>query len=105
MTLGRYQEALDIYNYLYSVEIDCKTFIHRGICLSRLHRDQEAILNYNEGILHYRDAFELHYNKGYVLKKLKRYQEAINSYDLSLHFNPHDLSSLHNKGNIYKILN
>ncbi|KAL4479275.1 hypothetical protein ABPG72_011487 [Tetrahymena utriculariae] len=104
MNLGRYFEALEIYNYLLNQEIDCKTYIHRGICLCKLNRDEEAIINYNEGIQQYNDAFELYYNKGYVLKKLKRYEEAIESYDISLSFNQNDISSLHNKGNIYKIL-
>jgi predicted O-linked N-acetylglucosamine transferase (SPINDLY family) len=72
---------------------------NRGIILSLLDRDQEALASYDQALTINPNFAHALSNRGEVLRKLHRQEEALASFDQALAINPYFVGALNNRGN------
>ena len=102
--LEKYEEALKTVNEginnknLYP-KVDL--YINKGIALSSLKRNEEALENYNVSIKLYPKNYSLWFNKGYVLETQGKLNKAVNAYKTAITLNPSSTKTHLRIGNIY----
>lgn len=100
----KYKEALDVVNEgLNNPHSHSKAnfYANKGVALSNLKRNQEALDNYNKGLQFYPKNALLWFNKGYVLETQGKLNEAVNAYKKAITFNPTYTKPHLQIGNIY----
>ncbi|MCL7752249.1 tetratricopeptide repeat protein [Polaribacter sp. Z022] len=100
----KYKEALDVVNEgLNNPHSHSKAnfYANKGVALSNLKRNQEALDNYNKGLQYYPKNALLWFNKGYVLETQGKLNEAVNAYKKAITFNPTYTKPHLQIGNIY----
>jgi tetratricopeptide (TPR) repeat protein len=92
MQLLQYQKAIDEFNiYINNITttlgedwVDVYTFVHKGRCLTKLDKYEEAINSYDKAIKHYENCTEAYYFKGLTHIKLNKNDEACSNFHLAL---------------------
>jgi len=73
-----------------------KTLSNKGVALSRLGKQEEAIACYDKVLEFNRNDMKTLSNKGVALGFLDKYEEAIACYDKALEINPNDSNVIAN---------
>jgi len=95
-----YEAALDNYNYVLINDSDnIYALANKGMILSLLKRDKEALECYNHTLRKNDSMSDFHMNKGNALKNLNRYNEALVSYDRAINLDKNNYDAYLNKGN------
>jgi tetratricopeptide (TPR) repeat protein len=98
-TLGRYEEAIESYNYAIAIKPDYyKTWYDKGIALRKLCKYEEAVKSYEEAIKIKRDLQKAWHNRGNSLVALGKYVDAIESYDHAVEIEHDDHDTWNNRG-------
>jgi len=104
LQLKKYEDALSVVNEgLNSNHEHSKAnfYANKGVALSSLKRNDEALKNYNEGLKIYPKNYLLWFNKGYILETQGRFNEAVNAYKIAITLNPTYTKPHLQIGNIY----
>ena len=91
LQLKKYKEALKVANdgiNTFHEHSKVIFYTNKGVALTNLKRNDEALENYNKGIKEYPKNYLLWYNKGYVLETQGKLNEAVNAYKTAITLNP-----------------
>ncbi|MEO9571127.1 MAG: tetratricopeptide repeat protein [Polaribacter sp.] len=104
LQLKKYKEALSVVNEgINSVHNYSKAnfYANKGVALSALKRDNEALENYNDGLQIYPKNALLWFNKGHALETQGKLNDAVNAYKKAILLNPSYTKPHLQIGNIY----
>jgi tetratricopeptide (TPR) repeat protein len=73
-------------------------WLERGQLLVHLKRYPEAVENYDIGLKHHPDNFQLWHERGLTLARMQRFDRAIESYDRAAAIQPHNHDLQHERG-------
>ena len=101
-----FSEALKTFTKLYSLNRNMhEALLQRGICLVRLGRLEEALIELNEFIELEPNNVQAFFELGYILSSLGKYSEAINANNKVLNLNQNFINAHYNKALFFVILN
>ena len=83
---------------------DGAAFNDKALCLTELGSLDEALKNFDQGILAEPDYATIYHNKGWLLNKLGRYHEAIRCFEKTLALEPKRAVTYENLGDSYSNL-
>jgi len=99
-SLGRYQEAIECYSKVLSIDPqNVVAWSNKGCSYNLLGQYQKALECYDKALVLDPQNAGAWNNKGDSLGFLGRYREAIDCYDKSLDIDPQDADTWNNKGN------
>ena len=97
-TKHAFNEALKTFTKLYSLNRDMhEALLQRGICLVRLGRLEEALIEINTFIEKVPNNVQAFFELGYILSSLNKYSEAIEANNKVLELNPNFINAHYNK--------
>jgi Flp pilus assembly protein TadD len=80
---------------------DGAAFNDKALCLAELGKLDEALSNFDQGILAEPDYATIYHNKGWLLNKLGRFHEAIECFNKALELEPERPVTYENLGDVY----
>ncbi len=104
LQIEKYEEALNVANEgLDDIHEHSKAnyYVNKGVALTNLKRDYEALENYLKGIQIYPKNYLLWSNKASVLERQGKLNEAVNAYKIAINLNPTYTKPHLQIGNIY----
>jgi tetratricopeptide (TPR) repeat protein len=96
LALQKYDETIEYCKLAIEThpEESLKTvYVTYGNACDGLKKTDKSLEIYDEGLKHYPDFFQLHFNKGITLSSIKKYDEAILCFQKSASLNPKHASS------------
>ena len=97
-----FNEALKTFTKLYSFDKNMnEALLQRGICLVRLGRLEEALIELKTYIELIPNNIQAFFELGYILSSMGKYQEAIMINDKVLNLNPSFINAHYNKALCY----
>ena len=99
-SLGRYAEALQCWDRTLSIAANAEVLNSKGVTLSEMHRDSEAVECFNQSLALDRDRWATWYNKAFSLAALGYSGEALSCCDSAVARSPDSPKPLHAKGEL-----
>ena len=97
-----FNEALKTFTKLYSLDRNMhEALLQRGICLVRLERLEEALIELNTYIELVPNNMQAFFELGYILSSLGKYKEAIEANNKVLNLSPGFINANYNKALCY----
>lgn len=104
-TLGNFQTAVDIYDFILSnIPHHATAHNNRGVALQKMERYGDAAASYRRAITLKPDYANAHYNLGSVLKLMKRFDEALAGFDRAIELKPDHAQACNSRGVILQEL-
>jgi len=105
LTLGRFSEALEIFNEGLKLNKDStRLMVDKAECLYRMGRLQDAFNLLDQALALEPQKPEIWYHRGNIYSSAKKFQEALQCYDRALHFNPHMAEVWSRKGAMFDLM-